>query len=40
MRGYDRVLKVAWTVADLEGASSPGASHVGTALFFRQGVPR
>lgn len=40
MRGYDRVLKVAWTVADLEGATSPAASHVGTALFFRQGVPR
>lgn len=40
MRGYDRVLKVAWTVADLEGASSPTAAHVGTALYFRQGVPR
>jgi magnesium chelatase family protein len=40
MRGYDRVLKVAWTVADLEGASAPTAAHVGTALFFRQGVPR
>jgi magnesium chelatase family protein len=40
MRGYDRVLKVAWTVADLAGASVPTAEHVGTALFFRQGVPQ
>jgi len=40
MRGYDRVLKVAWTVADLEGAAVPTAAHVGTALYFRQGVPR
>lgn len=38
MRGYDRVLKVAWTVADLDGASVPTADHVGRALFFRQGV--
>ncbi len=38
MRGYDRVLKVAWTVADLDGASVPTADHVGRALFFRQGI--
>jgi predicted ATPase with chaperone activity len=31
---------VAWTVADLAGASVPTAEHVGTALFFRQGVPQ
>ncbi|MDR5699939.1 YifB family Mg chelatase-like AAA ATPase [Agromyces aerolatus] len=40
MRGYDRVLKVAWTVADLDGASAPTADHVARALFFRQGVPQ
>lgn len=37
MRGYDRVLKTAWTIADLEGAVAPGADHVGTALFRRKG---
>lgn len=38
MRGYDRVLKVAWTVADLEGASRPDAQHVGRALVLRSGL--
>lgn len=40
MRGYDRVLKVAWTIADLDGAATPTAEHVGKALFLRQGVPQ
>ena len=34
-RGYDRVLKVARTIADLEGAGQIGATHVGEALQFR-----
>ena len=38
MRGYDRVLKTAWTIADLEGAAAPGAEHVGRALFLRKGI--
>lgn len=38
MRGYDRVLRVAWTVADLDGASSPGADHIGQALYLRKGM--
>ncbi|BDZ56176.1 YifB family Mg chelatase-like AAA ATPase [Agromyces marinus] len=38
MRGYDRVLKVAWTVADLEGASRPTSQHVGQALALRTGT--
>jgi magnesium chelatase family protein len=38
MRGYDRVLKVAWTVADLEGATRPNAQHVGRALALRSGL--
>ncbi|MGR2751503.1 YifB family Mg chelatase-like AAA ATPase [Agromyces arachidis] len=38
MRGYDRVLKVAWTVADLEGAARPSAQHVGRALALRSGL--
>ncbi|MBM7505039.1 YifB family Mg chelatase-like AAA ATPase [Agromyces aurantiacus] len=38
MRGYDRVLKAAWTIADLEGAARPTAQHVGRALGMRQGM--
>jgi magnesium chelatase family protein len=38
MRGYDRVLRVAWTIADLEGATVPTADHVGWALFLRKSV--
>jgi len=37
MRGYDRVLKTAWTLADLEGATVPTREHVGHALFMRKG---
>ncbi|OUD85880.1 hypothetical protein BC477_15835 [Clavibacter michiganensis subsp. michiganensis] len=35
MRGYDRVLRIGWTLADLEGASSPDADHLGRALLLR-----
>ena len=38
MRGYDRVLKTAWTIADLEGADRPRAEHVGRALGMRRGM--
>ncbi len=34
-RGYDRVLRVAWTLADLDGAGSPTVDHVGLAFGFR-----
>jgi magnesium chelatase family protein len=37
MRGYVRVLRVAWTLADLDGAVSPGAEHVGAAIALREG---
>lgn len=37
MRGYVRVLRVAWTLADLDGATSPGLAHVGEALALREG---
>ncbi|MCG2622311.1 YifB family Mg chelatase-like AAA ATPase [Arthrobacter sp. I2-34] len=37
-RGYSRVLRVAWTVADLRGLPSPDRDCVGTALAFRQQV--
>jgi magnesium chelatase family protein len=35
-RGHDRVLRVARTIADLEGKPSVGADHVGEALQFRR----
>ncbi|SEC58040.1 magnesium chelatase family protein [Paramicrobacterium humi] len=38
MRGYDRVLRLAWTVSDLDGAARPDAGHVGRALFLRKGM--
>ncbi len=34
-RGYDRVRKVARTIADLAGAEDIGADHIGEALQFR-----
>jgi magnesium chelatase family protein len=38
MRGYDRVLRVGWTLADLDGVSSPTADHIGRALYFRRAL--
>jgi magnesium chelatase family protein len=38
MRGYDRVLRVAWTLADLQGASAPTAAHIGQALYLRRAI--
>ncbi|MGO2659511.1 YifB family Mg chelatase-like AAA ATPase [Mycetocola reblochoni] len=37
MRGYDRVRRVAWTIADLEDRDRPGADDVDQALYFRRG---
>ncbi|MDX3312852.1 YifB family Mg chelatase-like AAA ATPase [Streptomyces sp. NPDC054884] len=39
-RGLDRVLRVAWTVADLVGHDRPDATDVTLALQLRTGVPR
>ncbi|MGV9891240.1 YifB family Mg chelatase-like AAA ATPase [Streptomyces sp. NPDC003395] len=39
-RGLDRVLRVAWTVADLVGNDRPDAADVALALQLRTGVPR
>ncbi|MCX4794580.1 YifB family Mg chelatase-like AAA ATPase [Streptomyces sp. NBC_01242] len=39
-RGLDRVLRVAWTVADLRGADRPEASDIAVALELRTGIPR
>ncbi|GAA3595196.1 YifB family Mg chelatase-like AAA ATPase [Klugiella xanthotipulae] len=38
MRGYDRVLRLAWTLADLSGELFPHRQHVGEALLLRSGV--
>ncbi|MCW4459341.1 YifB family Mg chelatase-like AAA ATPase [Microbacterium sp. MPKO10] len=38
MRGYDRVLRVAWTISDLAGTEQPTAEHVGKALYLRKGM--
>lgn len=34
-RGADRCLRIAWTLADLDGAAMPDADHVAAALDFR-----
>lgn len=34
-RGYDRVLRLAWTLADLRGADSPGSGDVNEAMALR-----
>lgn len=39
-RGLDRVLRVAWTVADLAGRDRPEAEDVNLALQLRTGIPR
>lgn len=37
MRGADRVLRVAWTLADLDGVGRPGGDHVAGAMALRGG---
>lgn len=39
-RGMDRVLRVAWTIADLAGHDRPDAQDVGLALQLRTGIAR
>ncbi|MEV0884968.1 ATP-binding protein [Streptomyces microflavus] len=39
-RGLDRVLRVAWTVADLRGAARPEACDIAVALELRTGIQR
>lgn len=36
-RGVDKVLRLAWTIADLSGADHPQLDHVHTALAMRRG---
>jgi magnesium chelatase family protein len=37
-RGFDRVLRLAWTIADLAGRDRPGAAEIAEALFYRTGA--
>ena len=37
LRGYDRVLRLAWTLADLRGLAAPAVDEVQTALGLRLG---
>lgn len=38
MRGYDRVLRVGWTLADLDDVDTPSADHIGRALYLRKAI--
>lgn len=38
LRGYDRALRLAWTLADLAGHSTPTEHDVGRALFMKKGI--
>jgi len=40
VRGVDKVVRLAWTIADLEGVDRPGRSQLQTALALRRGEPR
>lgn len=37
MRGHDRALRLAWTLADLDQVDRPNRDHVGRALLLRRG---
>ena len=38
LRGYDRVLRVAWSVADLAGHDRLALDDVGRALYLKKGI--
>jgi len=38
LRGYDRVLRLAWTMADLGDVEMPGNDELGRALFLKRGL--
>ncbi|KQZ84429.1 Mg chelatase-like protein [Microbacterium sp. Root166] len=38
LRGYDRVLRVAWSLADLGGHPQLSTDHVGRALYLKKGI--
>ncbi|MGZ0710658.1 YifB family Mg chelatase-like AAA ATPase (plasmid) [Coraliomargarita sp. W4R53] len=38
LRAFDRVLRVAWSLADLDGRAQLSTDHVGRALYLKKGV--
>lgn len=38
LRGYDRVLRLAWSLADLAGRSQLGVDDIGRALYLKKGL--
>ena len=38
LRGYDRVLRIAWTLADLDGRARLQDDDIGRALFMKKGI--
>ncbi|QIG40487.1 YifB family Mg chelatase-like AAA ATPase [Microbacterium sp. 4R-513] len=40
LRGYDRVLRVAWSIADLAGRQALSVEDVGRALYLKKGITR
>lgn len=38
LRGYDRILRLAWTLADLAGRDAPSTGDVGQALYLKKGI--
>jgi magnesium chelatase family protein len=38
LRGYDRILRVAWSLADLAGDDRLGLDHIGRALYLKKGI--
>jgi magnesium chelatase family protein len=38
LRGYDRLLRVAWTVADIAGHDAITVDDIGRALYLRRGM--
>jgi magnesium chelatase family protein len=38
LRGYDRVLRVAWSLADLDASTQLGTEHIGRALYLKKGI--
>ncbi len=38
LRGYDRLLRVAWTVADIAGHDRLDGADIGQALYLRRGA--
>ena len=38
MRGYDRVMRLGWSIADLAGSTVPTAEHISRALYLRRAL--